>query len=65
MMPPGLTASLRPDEFVHLVSFLSKLGKDEKFSGPKGQVLKAFEVALPSEKLKDYWKNRKKENFIR
>ena len=64
MMPPGLTASLRPDEFVHLVSFLSKLGKDEKFSGPKGQVLKAFEVALPSEKLKDYWKNRKKENFM-
>jgi putative heme-binding domain-containing protein len=28
MMPPGLTASLRPDEFIDLVSFLSKLGKE-------------------------------------
>ena len=28
MMPPGLTASLRQDEFVDLVSFLSNLGKE-------------------------------------
>ncbi|MDB6076118.1 MAG: hypothetical protein JWO89_3758, partial [Verrucomicrobiaceae bacterium] len=28
MMPPGLTASLREDEFLDLVSFLSKLGKE-------------------------------------
>ena len=28
MMPPGLTATLRPDEFIDLVSFLSKLGKE-------------------------------------
>ncbi len=28
MMPPGLTASLRQDEFIDLISFLSKLGKE-------------------------------------
>ena len=28
MMPPGLTASLREDEFLDLVSFLSQLGKE-------------------------------------
>ena len=39
-MMPGLTVSLRPDEFVHLVSFLSKLGKDEKFSGRKDKFSK-------------------------
>jgi len=31
MMPPGLTASLRQDEFIDLVSFLSKLGKEGDF----------------------------------
>ncbi|MBL9143756.1 MAG: hypothetical protein JNM99_08745 [Verrucomicrobiaceae bacterium] len=31
MMPPGLTASLREDEFIDLVSFLSKLGKEGDF----------------------------------
>ena len=28
MMPPGLTASLRQDEFIDLISFLSRLGKE-------------------------------------
>ena len=31
MMPPGLTASLSNDEFIHLIAFLSKLGKDGDF----------------------------------
>ena len=31
MMPPGLTASLRKDEFLDLVSFLSQLGKEGAF----------------------------------
>jgi putative heme-binding domain-containing protein len=31
MMPPGLTASLREDEFIDLVTFLSKLGKEGAF----------------------------------
>ncbi len=31
MMPPGLTASLRKDEFLDLVSFLSRLGKEGDF----------------------------------
>jgi putative heme-binding domain-containing protein len=36
MMPAGLTASLREDEFVDLVRFLSELGKEGDFKiGPK------------------------------
>ncbi len=31
MMPPGLTAGLRKDEFLDLVSFLSQLGKEGAF----------------------------------
>lgn len=31
MMPPGLTASLREDEFIDLISFLSRLGKEGEF----------------------------------
>ncbi|MCM8531314.1 MAG: c-type cytochrome, partial [Lentisphaeraceae bacterium] len=31
MMPPGLTGSLTDEEFVHLVSFLSQLGKEGDF----------------------------------
>lgn len=31
MMPPGLTASLREDEFIDLISFLSRLGKEGDF----------------------------------
>ena len=29
MMPPGLTASLREDEFVNLITYLTSLGKLE------------------------------------
>lgn len=36
MMPPGLTASLREDEFTDLVRFLSELGKEGDFkTGPQ------------------------------
>tara|TARA_B110000483_G_C18087919_1_gene500767 strand:- start:406 stop:1158 length:753 start_codon:yes stop_codon:yes gene_type:complete len=36
MMPPGLTAGLREDEFVDLVRFLSELGKEGDFkTGPQ------------------------------
>ena len=35
-MPPGLTASLREDEFTDLVRFLSELGKEGDFkTGPQ------------------------------
>jgi len=39
LMPPGLTASLREDEFVDLVSFLSELGKEGAYKiGPNPTV---------------------------
>ena len=35
LMPPGLTASLRKDEFIDLMSFLSALGKEGESFSPK------------------------------
>jgi putative heme-binding domain-containing protein len=54
MMPPGLTASLQPEEFIHLVSFLSKLGAHPKFKAPGARYLRSFEVvsSLPQEVAK-------------
>ena len=52
MMPPGLTASLREDEFIDLVRFLSELGKEGDFkTGPqsyirKWKVLKSHSLGL-------------------
>ena len=43
-MPPGLTASLTSEEVVHLVSFLSKLGKDGPFRFPKETFVRSAEV---------------------
>ncbi|MBG31268.1 MAG: hypothetical protein CMI31_14925 [Opitutae bacterium] len=44
LMPPGLTASLTSEEFVHLVSFMSKLGKDGPFRFPKETFVRSAEV---------------------
>ncbi len=47
MMPPGLTASLQPEEFSHLVAFLSKLGKAGRFNLPKEEFVRSFAVIAP------------------
>ncbi|MEC7357491.1 MAG: PVC-type heme-binding CxxCH protein [Verrucomicrobiota bacterium] len=47
LMPPGLTASLRKDEFIDLVRFLSSLGKEGKFKVPSGRYVRRWRV-LPS-----------------
>ncbi len=44
MMPPGLTASLRRDEFIHLVRFLSELGKEGSFKVPPRRLVRRWRV---------------------
>jgi putative heme-binding domain-containing protein len=47
LMPPGLTASLRKDEFIDLIRFLSSLGKEGKFKVPSGRYVRRWNLKLP------------------
>ena len=47
LMPPGLTASLRKDEFIDLMSFLSALGKEGEYKVPSGRQVRRWRV-LPT-----------------
>jgi putative heme-binding domain-containing protein len=42
MMPPGLTASLREDEFLDLVRFLSELGREGPYKTPANNYIRAW-----------------------
>ncbi|MEM6917214.1 MAG: hypothetical protein AAF491_11670, partial [Verrucomicrobiota bacterium] len=53
LMPPGLTASLREDEFVDLVRFLSELGKDGDFKTPTNRFVRQWQTLLPHERTRD------------
>ncbi|MEZ5302581.1 MAG: HEAT repeat domain-containing protein [Verrucomicrobiales bacterium] len=53
MMPPGLTASLREDEFVHLVRFLAELGKEGPYKVQPNKFIRTWQVPVPDEKLTD------------
>ena len=44
LMPPALTVALQPEEFAHLVAFMSQLGKPGKFRLPKAQFVRSFTV---------------------
>jgi len=44
MMPPGLTASLREDEFVDLVRFLSELGKEGDYKIKPNRYIRSWRV---------------------
>ncbi|MEI6535477.1 MAG: PVC-type heme-binding CxxCH protein, partial [Verrucomicrobiaceae bacterium] len=44
MMPPGLTASLREDEFVDLVRFLSELGKEGDYKVKPTSYIRSWRV---------------------
>ncbi len=44
MMPPGLTASLREDEFVDLVRFLSELGREGAFKTQPNRYVRTWKV---------------------
>ena len=47
LMPVGLTAQLREDEFVDLVRFMSELGKEGKYKTTTNRFARAWEV-LPA-----------------
>jgi len=53
LMPPGLTASLREDEFVDLVAFLAELGKDGDFKTPPNRFIRQWQALLPHERTRD------------
>lgn len=42
MMPPGLTASLREDEFLDLVKFLSELGREGAYKTPANRYIRTW-----------------------
>ncbi|MGI9240361.1 MAG: PVC-type heme-binding CxxCH protein [Verrucomicrobiales bacterium] len=45
LMPPGLTASLRRDEFIDLVKFLSELGKEGDYKVPREPYVRRWRVS--------------------
>ncbi|MDD7984998.1 GDSL-type esterase/lipase family protein [Lentisphaera marina] len=45
MMPPGLAASLSEEEFIHMIAFLSELGKDGDFKMSNKRYVRSFDVA--------------------
>jgi len=47
LMPPGLTASLRRDEFIDLVRFLSELGKDGPYKVQEDGAVRRWRTAQP------------------
>lgn len=51
MMPPGLTASLNREEFIHLVSFLSKLGKEGDFKFSSNDYVRTVDWVEVDQKL--------------
>lgn len=53
LMPPGLTASLREDEFVDLIRFLSELGKEGDFKTPSNRFVRQWQVLMPHERTRD------------
>jgi putative heme-binding domain-containing protein len=54
LMPPGLTAQLNKDDFIHLISFLSKLGKSGDFNFSKAEYLRSFKYLKI---VKQDWRN--------
>ncbi|HYH56499.1 MAG TPA: hypothetical protein VD772_07810, partial [Anseongella sp.] len=53
LMPPGLTAGLDKQEFLDLVSFLSKLGESGDFRVPTERFVRRWEVIPVSEELSE------------
>ncbi len=52
LMPPGLTASLRRDEFVDLVRFMAELGKEGKYKVQADGVIRRWRLPQPPP---DFW----------
>ena len=49
MMPPGLTASLREDEFVDLVRFLSELGREGAYKTQPNRYVRTWKAMAKME----------------
>lgn len=53
MMPPGLTSSLREDEFIDLIRFLSELGKEGPFKTSPRSFVRRWQTLQPHERTRD------------
>jgi putative heme-binding domain-containing protein len=53
LMPPGLTMSLREDEFVDLVRFLSELGKEGEFKTAPNRFVRHWQALQPHPSTRD------------
>lgn len=53
LMPPGLTAGLREDEFVDLIRFLSELGKEGDFKTDSRPFIREWTALEPHERTSD------------
>ncbi len=53
LMPPGLTASLREDQFVDLVRFLSELGKEGDFKTAPNRYVRHWALLQPHDRTRD------------
>jgi len=53
LMPAGLTTSLREDEFVDLVRFLSELGKEGDFKTDARPLIRNWSALQPHERTRD------------
>ena len=53
LMPVGLTAQLREDEFVDLIRFLSELGKEGPYKTTAQRFVRNWEVLQPHERTRD------------
>jgi len=51
LMPAGLTQTLRRDELVDLVRFLSELGREGRYRVPTERFVRTWQVLIPSEKV--------------
>ena len=53
LMPPALTLSLREDEFVDLVRFLSELGKEGEFKTAPNRFVRHWQASQPHPSTRD------------
>jgi putative heme-binding domain-containing protein len=53
MMPPGLTAGLREDQFIDLVRFLSELGKEGDFKVSAKPIIRDWQALKPHPRTVD------------
>src|SRR5690606_26116732 len=53
LMPPNLTASLEKQEFIDLISFLSKLGKSGNFRVPAERFVRRWQTVSANDNVKE------------